>query len=44
MNINDFKEVQAGNYRLIQGECLDVMNKLIADGVKVNAIITDPPY
>lgn len=30
--------------RLIQGECLAVMDKLIAEGVVVDAIITDPPY
>ncbi len=29
---------------LINGECLEEMDKLIADGVKVDAIITDPPY
>lgn len=30
--------------KLINGECLEVMDKLIADNVKVDAIITDPPY
>lgn len=29
---------------LLQGDCLDVMDKLIAGGVIVDAIITDPPY
>ena len=29
---------------LINGDCLQEMDKLIADGVKVDAIITDPPY
>jgi len=29
---------------LIHGECLAEMDKLIANGVKVDAIITDPPY
>ena len=29
---------------LYNGDCLEVMNKLIKDGVKVDAIITDPPY
>lgn len=29
---------------LRQGDCLEVMDKLIAEGVKVDAIITDPPY
>ena len=32
------------NIKLYQGDCLDVMNQLIADGVKVDVIITDPPY
>ena len=31
-------------YRLINDDCLKVMDKLIADGVVVDAIITDPPY
>jgi len=30
--------------RLIHGECLDIMDQLISEGVKVNAIITNPPY
>ena len=29
---------------LIQGDCLAEMNKLIAQGIQVDAIITDPPY
>jgi DNA modification methylase len=29
---------------LHKGDCLEVMDKLIAEGVKVDAIITDPPY
>jgi site-specific DNA-methyltransferase (adenine-specific) len=29
---------------LYKGECLKVMDELIAQGVKVDAIITDPPY
>lgn len=32
------------NIKLYQGDCLEVMDKLIAEGVKVDAIITDPPY
>ena len=31
-------------YKLYQGDCLEVMDKLIEEGVKVDAIITDPPY
>lgn len=29
---------------LYKGDCLEVMDRLIAAGVKVDAIITDPPY
>ena len=32
------------NIKLYQGDCLEVMEKLIVEGVKVDAIITDPPY
>ena len=32
------------NVKLYQGDCLEVMDKLIEKGVKVDAIITDPPY
>jgi len=32
------------NIKLIQGDCLDAMDKLIEDGVKVDLIVTDPPY
>ena len=32
------------NVKLYQGDCLDVMDGLIEQGIKVNAIITDPPY
>jgi site-specific DNA-methyltransferase (adenine-specific) len=30
--------------KLIQGDCLEEMDKLIEEGVVVDAIITDPPY
>ena len=30
--------------RLINGDCLEEMDRLIDEGVKVDAIITDPPY
>ena len=30
--------------RLIKGDCLAEMDKLIAEGVQVDAVITDPPY
>lgn len=29
---------------LYNGDCLEVMDRLIADGVTVDSIITDPPY
>ena len=32
------------NSHLIQGDCLEVMQWLIDNNVKVDAIITDPPY
>ena len=31
-------------YKLYKGDCLEVMDKLIEEGVKVDAIICDPPY
>ena len=30
-------------YKLYQGDCLEVMDKLIKEGIKFDAIITDPP-
>lgn len=30
--------------QLYQGDCIKVMNQLIEEGVKVDAVITDPPY
>lgn len=32
------------NVKLIHGDCLEVMDKMIKDNLKVDAIITDPPY
>ena len=32
------------NYKLYLGDCLKVMNELINEGIKVDAIICDPPY
>ena len=31
-------------YKLYKGDCLEVMDKLIEEGVKVNMVLTDPPY
>ena len=36
--------IDKGNYKLYKGDCLEVMDGLIALGVKFDAIITDPPY
>ena len=30
--------------RLIHGDCLEVMDQLAAEGVTVDAVVTDPPY
>lgn len=30
--------------KLIQGDCLEVMDKMIEKGIKFNCILTDPPY
>ena len=30
--------------KLFNGDCLEIMDKLIGEGVKVDAVITDPPY
>lgn len=32
------------DYKLYKGDCLKIMDRLIEEGVKVDAIITDPPY
>jgi len=30
--------------KLFKGDCLEVMDELIKEGIKVDAVITDPPY
>lgn len=40
--INKYYENESGI--LYYGECLEVMDELIEAGIKVDAIITDPPY
>ena len=40
----EFIQEVVGGSRLIQGECLAVMDMLISEGIKFDAIITDPPY
>ena len=36
--------VEKENYKLYLGDCLEVMDYLIEEGIKVDAIICDPPY
>ena len=36
--------IKNDKYELYNGDCLKVMDKLIEAGVKVDAVITDPPY
>ena len=31
-------------YKLYNGDCLEVMDKLIEEGIKVDCILCDPPY
>lgn len=31
-------------FRLEKGDCIEVLDRLIQEGVKVDAVITDPPY
>ena len=32
------------NYKLINGDCLEELPKLIEEGIKVDLVLTDPPY
>lgn len=41
---NPYRVEVVDNNTLIQGDCLEVMQWLIDNNVKVDAIITDPPY
>lgn len=38
------REIKNGEIMLINGDCLETMDKLIKEGIKIDAIITDPPY
>ena len=40
----DFNSYGDSNYALFQGDCLEVMDYLIEQGIQIDAIITDPPY
>ena len=31
-------------YKLYKGDCLEVMDQLIEQGIEVDAVICDPPY
>lgn len=37
-------KIKTDNYEIYQGDCLEVMDKLIEQGVKVDCVICDPPY
>ena len=36
--------VQSDNYKLYNGDCLEVMDKLIKEGIQVDLTVTSPPY
>ena len=38
------RKITENRYELYQGDCLEVMDELIKQNVKVDVIITDPPY
>ena len=35
---------QIGKCTLINEDCITAMDKLIAEGIKVDCVLTDPPY
>ena len=37
-------KIKTDNYEIYKGDCLEVMDKLIEQGVKVDCVICDPPY
>lgn len=37
-------KTKTNNYEIYKGDCLEVMDKLIEQGVKVDCVICDPPY
>ena len=41
---DDYMNIITENYQLYNGDCLEVMDYLIEQGVKVDCILTDPPY
>lgn len=42
--VKNFDPIKIDNAELYYGDCLDVMDYLIDKNIKVDAIITDPPY
>ena len=43
--MNKIEDIKIGNnINLFNGDCLEIMDKLIAEGVVVDVIICDPPY
>ena len=36
--------IKTDRYELYNGDCLEVMDRLIEQGVQVDCILTDPPY
>lgn len=40
----DFNSYGDSNCVLFQGDCLEVMDYLIEQGIQVDCILTDPPY
>ena len=42
--VNPYRVEVVNNSHLIQGDCLEVMQWLRDNDVKVDTIITDPPY
>ena len=37
-------KIKTDNYEIYKGDCLEVMDKLNEQGVKVDCVICDPPY
>lgn len=37
-------KIKTDNYEIYKGDCLEVMDKLIEQEIKVDMILTDPPY
>ncbi len=42
--VNLLEEEKEPNFQVYNADALEIVDKFIADGVKVNHIITDPPY